>query len=85
MCPRHWPCCKEGFRQVGLPLIVSIYVGLDERVGHPGGIAGGEIFFSVSAEMRYVGVVVYARGNVMRSFLTVQRQVSVSLVHDHVL
>ena len=70
---------------MGLPPIVSIYAGLDERVGRPGGIAGGEIFFSVSAEVWYVGVVVYARGKVMHSFLPVRRQVSVSLVHDHVL
>ena len=47
---------------MGSPPIVSIYVGLDERSGHPDGIAGGKIIFSVSVGACYVGVIVYARG-----------------------
>jgi len=70
---------------VGSPPIVSIYVGLDERAGHPDGIAGGKIIFSVSEGVCYVGVVVCARGNGMRSLLPVRKLVSVSPVHDHVL
>ena len=70
---------------MGLPLIVSIYVGLDKMVGRPGGIVGGEIIFSVSVGAHNVGVVVYARGSEMCSLLPMRRPVSVSLEHDHVL
>jgi hypothetical protein len=70
---------------VGSPPIVSIYVGLDERAGHPDGIAGGKINFSVSEGACYVGVVVYARGSKMCSLLPLRKPVAVFPVHGHVL